>query len=272
MRRLLALLLLASGASASAQADRREEAPAPVARGAQATTFAELEAQEAATVTPETAPAYYVVRPGAPLAEEPGGKAKRRLRLRETALVMETRDGWSRASVSGIEGWVPSDALSNIWIRIDKSERTTYVYAGNVLLRELPADVSANPEGDKNRRAARDEKHEQRIPEGTFYVARRFEESSYYLAFVLSYPTPDHAARGLDSGLISQGQYNAILSAHRDFREPPQGTRLGGLIEIHGSGSGRRRAWTRGCVALRNVHMDMLWEIVHVGTPVIIEP
>ena len=49
-------------------------------------------------------------------------------------------------------------------------------------------------------------------------------------------------------------------------------TRLGGLIEIHGSGSGRQRAWTRGCVALRNVHMDELWEIVGVGTPVVIEP
>ncbi|MEL6616625.1 MAG: hypothetical protein AAFQ43_12860, partial [Bacteroidota bacterium] len=227
---LLALLLIASGASASAQADRREavsEAPS-TARGQRAMTFAELEAQTADLVTPDNAPAYYVVRPGAPLAETPGGKTKRRLRLRETALVLETReDGWSRAIVSGFEGWVPTDALSNIWIRIDKSERTTYVYAGSELLRELPADVSSNPEGDKNRRAGRTEREEHRIPEGTFYVARRFEESDYYLAFVLSYPTPDHAARGLQNGLISQGQYNSILAAHRDFREPPQGTRLG---------------------------------------------
>lgn len=236
-------------------------------------TFADLERQNEGVVDAETAPAYYVVQAGAPLAEAPGGKAKRRLRLRETALVLETRDdGWSRALVSGFEGWVRTEALSNIWIRIDKSERTTYVYAGDVLLRELPADVSSNPEGDKNRRAGRTEREEHRIPEGTFYVARRFEESDYYLAFVLSYPTPDHAARGLEQGLISQGQHDAILSAHQSFREPPQGTRLGGLIEIHGSGSGRRRAWTRGCVALRNVHMDLLWEIVHVGTPVIIEP
>ena len=34
-----------------------------------------------------------------------------------------------------------------------------------------------------------------------------------------------------------------------------------------GTGSGRQRAWTRGCVALRNVHMDWLWEIVPLGAP-----
>ena len=135
-----------------------------------------------------------------------------------------------------------------------------------------PTDVSANPEGDKIRQAGRTESDEHKIPEGTFYVTRRHDTSDYYLAFVLSYPSPVHALRGLEEGLITQGQYEAIVEAHRTFREPPQGTRLGGLIEIHGHGTGRRRAWTRGCVALRNVHMDALWEIVEVGTPVIIEP
>lgn len=235
-------------------------------------TFAELERRQAAVVVPETAPAYYVVVDGTPLAEIPGGKAKLRLRLRDGVQVLETRDGWSRAVVNGYEGWVPAESLSNIWIRIDKSERTTYLYAGADLIRELPSDVSANPEGDKTRRAGRTELSEQRIPEGIFYVTRRFEDSEYYLAFVLSYPTPTHALRGLENGLISHGQYEAIVRAHREFREPPQGTQLGGLIEIHGHGTGRRRAWTRGCVALRNVHMDDLWEIVHVGTPVVIEP
>ena len=76
----------------------------------------------------------------------------------------------------------------------------------------------------------------------------------------------------LREGLISQGQYEAIVEANRAFREPPMGTALGGLIELHGQGSGRQRAWTRGCVALRNPHMQELYEMVHVGTPVVIEP
>ena len=225
---------------------------------------------------PEPAPApeaaFYVVRRGVALREQPDGRALRTLRLRDGVRRVEARDGWSRVRAGGDVGWVETAALSNLWVRISKSERTTYVYRGGELWRSFPADVSGNPEGDKVRRAGRLEREEHKIPEGTFYVTRRFAESEYYLAFVLSYPAPHHARQGLESGLISRAQYNAITAAHRDFREPPQGTALGGLIEIHGHGTGRRRAWTRGCVALRNVHMDALWDVVHVGTPVVIEP
>ncbi|MEM1053924.1 MAG: L,D-transpeptidase [Bacteroidota bacterium] len=257
--------------AASAQADARpggvEPADAP-------RTFADLERANASRVDPETAPAYYIVRPREAMRKSPGGAILAYLPLRTALRAMgePDADGWRPVLHGETEGWVRDEAISNLWIRMDKSERTLYVYRGAELWKTLPADVSNTPEGDKVRRAGRTEEAEHKIPEGTFYVTRRFEESDYYLAFVLSYPTPVHALRGLETGLISQGEYEAIVRAHREFREPPQGTRLGGLIEIHGSGSGRRRAWTRGCIALRNVHMDDLWEVVEVGTPVVIEP
>ena len=115
------------------------------------------------------------------------------------------------------------------------------------------------------------ERDHYRIPEGTFYITRKNPDSQYYRAFVVSYPNGEHAARGLRDGLISQAQHDAIVRAEQTFSSPPMGTRLGGLIEIHGQGSGRQHAWTRGCVALRNVHMDDLRDLVHVGTPVVIE-
>ncbi|MEM6326939.1 MAG: L,D-transpeptidase family protein [Bacteroidota bacterium] len=269
MLRVLLLLTLSAalGAPVVAQADAQRPAPLP-------RTFADLARQQGTEADPETAPMGYVVRAGEPLRRTPGGASVRALRLREgVRLLAEPRaDGWRRVWHDGAEGWVRDEAVSDLWIRIDKSERTVYVYRGADLWKTMPADVSATPEGDKLRQAGRTETAEHKIPEGTFYVTRRFEESDYYLAFVLSYPTPVHALRGLDEGLISQREYEAIVRAHREFREPPQYTRLGGLIEIHGNGSGRRRAWTRGCIALRNVHMDDLWEVVHVGTPVVIEP
>ena len=171
----------------------------------------------------------------------------------------------------GTEGYVRAAELSNLWIRVDKSDRVVYVYRGAELLHELPADVSVSAE-DKVRRSALGEGDHYRIPEGTFFVTRLNDRSAYYRAFVISYPGPVHALRGLRDGLITEGQYRAIVEADEAGVEPPMNTRLGGLIEIHGSGSGRQRAWTRGCVALRNVHMDALWEIVGVGTPVVIEP
>jgi hypothetical protein len=48
-------------------------------------------------------------------------------------------------------------------------------------------------------------------------------------------------------------------------------TDLGGWIEIHGDGTGSATTWTQGCVAVRNGAMDVLWEQVRVGTPVLIE-
>ncbi len=48
-------------------------------------------------------------------------------------------------------------------------------------------------------------------------------------------------------------------------------TALGGMIEIHGDGTGVSNNWTQGCVAIHNTHIDKLWAWVEVGTPVIIE-
>jgi hypothetical protein len=87
---------------------------------------------------------------------------------------------------------------------------------------------------------------------------------------MLNYPNAKDAAQGLERGLISRAQYQAIVAAADRFESPPMGTALGGAIAIHGQGSGRRRAWTRGCVALRDIHMDALWDIIQVGTPVLI--
>jgi hypothetical protein len=227
------------------------------------------------------APVYYVTAREATLRESPaeGAPALGTLRIREGVRVLAEAGppldghaaGWRLVQAGARRGYARAAALSNVWIRVDKSERTVYVYRGADLVRTLPADVSMSDE-DKVRRSALGEQEHYRIPEGVFFVARRHPTSQYYRAFVVSYPGPAHAARGLQDGLITQAQYDAIVRADAEGREPPMGTRLGGLIEIHGHGSGRRRAWTRGCVALRNVHMDELWAFVEVGTPVVIEP
>ena len=55
---------------------------------------------------------------------------------------------------------------------------------------------------------------------------------------------------------------------------PPQRTRLGGEIYIHGQDAarphGRSQDWTRGCIALDNPAMQELYDRVGIGTPVLI--
>lgn len=223
------------------------------------------------------APAFYVVAAGTAIRQAPTATAPTvgTLRLREGVRVLGDTLAlgaeWREVQFGGTRGFVRASALSNVWLRVDKSERTVYVYHGADLVRTLPADVSVSG-GDKVRRSGADETDQWRMPEGIFHVVGLNDASSYYRAFVLSYPNPAHARRGLDDGIITRDQYRAIVEADAAGTTPPMGTRLGGMIEIHGSGSGRREAWTRGCVALRNVHMDDLWETVQVGTPVVIEP
>ena len=244
---------------------------------------AEVSVESAAPVVLDVAaaPAFYVAAARATLRADASdaapvvGELRRRdgLRVLATDAVVTGADTtrWSLVDHYGQRGYVRADDLSNVWIRVDKSERTTFVYRGAELLRTLPADVSISPE-DKLRRSQLGETEHYRMPEGTFFVTRLNDRSQYYRAFVLSYPGPEHAQRGLEAGIIDQATFDAIVAADLAGEEPPMNTRLGGLIEIHGQGSGRRTAWTRGCVALRNVHMDELWDVVRVGTPVVIEP
>jgi L,D-peptidoglycan transpeptidase YkuD (ErfK/YbiS/YcfS/YnhG family) len=74
----------------------------------------------------------------------------------------------------------------------------------------------------------------------------------------------------LRDGLITQAQHDAIVEANRKKTGPPQYTKLGGLIYIHGNGA--RSDWTWGCVALENGDMKELFDAVSVGTPVTIKP
>ena len=250
------------------EADSATDAPAPVVE-------AVPEPVVRAPIDPT--PLFYVVERGARLRSSPDERAPvvERLPMREGVRVLspspDGEDGWHYVRHGTAEGYVQASALSNLWIRINKTERMVYLYQGSELVRTFPADVSAGT-GDKVRRSRLGELDHYRIPEGTFFVVRLNAESEYYKAFVINYPNTAHAERGLRDGLITPVQFRAIAAAEQAISEPPMGTPLGGLIEIHGSGSGRQRAWTRGCVALRNIHMDDLWEIVKVGTPVIIEP
>jgi hypothetical protein len=183
------------------------------------------------------------------------------------------QDNWSQVrTADGREGWVPADLLSNLWIRVSKTHKRLYLYAGADLVRSFAADFGYNPTSDKQQRGSSLDRDAWRTPNGAFTVVRRHPTSQYYKAFVLNYPTSEDALRGLGEGLISRAQHDAIVRAEERLAEPPMHTSLGGMIEIHGDGTGRSSNWTRGCVALTNAAMDFLWSRVAEGTPVLIEP
>lgn len=149
-------------------------------------------------------------------------------------------------------------------IVVRKAARRLDLYSGDKLLRTYKVGLGFSPVADKKQEG------DGATPEGEFYVFVKNNKSAYYLSLGISYPNAEDADRGLRDGLINRAQHRAISEAIRNKTAPPQYTKLGGLIYIHGHGA--QSDWTWGCVALENEQMKELFDAVSVGTPVTIKP
>jgi len=154
--------------------------------------------------------------------------------------------------------------IKNPQIVVYKKARKLELYSDKTLVRTYRVGLGFNPVADKKREG------DGATPEGDFYVFVKNNKSAYYLSLGLSYPNIEDAERGLRDGLITKAQYETIVDAQRRKVGPPQYTKLGGLIYIHGNGASSD--WTWGCVALENEDMKELFDSVTVGTPVTIKP
>ena len=221
----------------------------------------------------EDAPTYYAVeRQASVFARPDSSEVYLRLSFREPVRVLGKNEGWVRIRTEGgATGYVRPSAISDVWIRVSKRQKTVYLYRGARLVSKVRADFGYNNFADKEQRGSRLERDHWRTPEGTFYVVAKNPTSQFYKALVLNYPTTEDAERGLRRGVISEAEHRAIVEAQAAFEMPPMGTALGGWIEIHGDGTGQGQDWTHGCVAVHNTDMNELWRWAQVGTPVIIE-
>ena len=117
-------------------------------------------------------------------------------------------------------------------------------------------------------------------PTGTFFVASKRPSERFHKFLLLSYPDEKAAKRGLETNLISQAQFDSIKAAIDARHAPPQNTALGGDIGIHGqpgwvpsflSTAVTRFDWTAACVSVTDSEIDHIYDVVDVGTPVLIK-
>ncbi|MFH1195710.1 MAG: L,D-transpeptidase [bacterium] len=99
-------------------------------------------------------------------------------------------------------------------------------------------------------------------PEGFYKVSRKLNigQTSFYKALYVNYPNE-----------LDRHEYDSLKS----IGAIEKGIGIGGQIEIHGCGSGKKGNeggynWTLGCIALSNKDMDYLFEKVKVNTPITI--
>lgn len=91
-------------------------------------------------------------------------------------------------------------------------------------------------------------------PEGDYSVTGLIARGTYGQALLINYPNDEDKARF--ESLKRRGEISS-------------GARIGGRIEIHGSG-GRDTDWTDGCVALSDRDMKEVYAVAYKGMPVTI--
>lgn len=147
---------------------------------------------------------------------------------------------------------------------IKKGKRELLVFDGEKPVKTYKIVLGSAPVGDKEIEG------DGKTPEGDFFIFTKNDKSKFFLSLGISYPSIDNAKRGLENDLISREEHDAIVEAINNKQMPPQKTKLGGEIYLHGGGT--IADWTDGCIALRNEEMQELFDAVSVGTSVAILP
>jgi murein L,D-transpeptidase YafK len=156
----------------------------------------------------------------------------------------------------------PKPAPSDYRIVVAKQARRLDLLSGSRLERSYGIVLGRNSAADKSVEG------DQATPLGEFYICAKNPRSRHFLSVCISYPNAEDAERGLAAGLIGADEHRQILDALHAGRMPPQHTRLGGEIYIHGRGADDDPQGTRGCIALNNEDMQDLYDRVSIGTPV----
>jgi hypothetical protein len=135
-------------------------------------------------------------------------------------------------------------------IIVNKMEHECLLYVGGILKRKFNAEFGPNWIGDKNYRG------DKATPEGTYRITHKKDQrrTPYHKSLALNYPNDEDRSRFREN--VSSGIYSRRLD-------------IGGSIEIHGNG-GRGFNWTKGCVALTDSDIDIVFGAVTENTPVVI--
>lgn len=148
--------------------------------------------------------------------------------------------------------WVGSlDADTDTTVNVKKSEKILTVIKSGKTILTIPISLGFEPKGAKN------EEGDGKTPEGKYTIDYQIPEWAYYKALHISYPNKSQ---------LEEAKKRKV--------------KVGGGILIHGMKKhwnwfGHLHTylnWTHGCIAVTNEEMDLLFQMVPVGSVIIIEP
>jgi murein L,D-transpeptidase YafK len=164
-------------------------------------------------------------------------------------------------------------------VLVIKHEYKLYLYFSGRIQKKYEIALSQSPVGRKNK------KGDLKVPEGEYKICKKakgpFGSKPWWKVYFgprwikINYPNEHDALIGYRKKIIIKNQYEAIVSALRNNRIPPQNTGLGGGIGIHGwspsdwENDGNRNI-TWGCISMHNDDLIEFYDLVGIGTKIII--
>jgi murein L,D-transpeptidase YafK len=148
---------------------------------------------------------------------------------------------------------------SEVAVIVTKHARRLELYHRGALVQSFPIVLGARPTGAKRFEG------DMRTPEGLYRISSKRAHDRWRYFIGLDYPS--------DS---DRSAYDADLSAGKIPTIGGKMPGLGGNLGIHGNDRPNDQAsgrdWTKGCVAMRNEDVAVLYRFVDVGTPVMVLP
>ncbi len=136
-------------------------------------------------------------------------------------------------------------------ILVVKKDRKMYLYKDGKVQSVIPVSLGKNPVGHKQ------QKGDNRTPEGEFFIHRKLCSPKYYRSLCISYPRPQDKVKAQARGVNPGGD----ITIHAQPKWNADGK---------GDGYTLSRNWTQGCVAVTNAEMKKLWYAVREGVPITI--
>ena len=160
------------------------------------------------------------------------------------------------------------DGSDEVWLLVDTKKLQLEIKRGNKTV-SVFENIAIGQQGAGFKHRIGDDI----TPVGSYKIGWINNKSHFHRFYGFTYPSVENAHEALLSGLLSKKSHTAIIKAHKNNQTPPQNTKIGGQIGIHGLGSAdpyihKTMNWTHGCVALTNEQVDRLAPWIKKGTRV----
>ena len=156
---------------------------------------------------------------------------------------------------------------------ISKSDQQLKIMQGDKIIKHF---YIAHGRGGKG---IKQEFGDKKTPVGVYRIVKFKGDSKFHYFMQLDYPNLLDAWNGYKNKTINATEFRRIVQAINNRDMPPQNTKLGGYIGLHGLGNVTRKKlsihsklnWTKGCIAMTNEQINELRQYVKLGTKVTIK-